>query len=85
MIRIMIWIIIRIMIWMMIYVWELQEKARRSADLSQNLDATRARLQGQLRRKEAKNNRLIVQIKVRGHSRMKVRGHSSTGGLESSP
>uniref|UniRef100_A0A3B5KJE4 Outer dense fiber protein 2 n=1 Tax=Xiphophorus couchianus TaxID=32473 RepID=A0A3B5KJE4_9TELE len=34
-----------------------------SADLSQNLDATRARLQGQLRRKEAKNNRLIVQIK----------------------
>uniref|UniRef100_M4A1Q8 Outer dense fiber protein 2 n=1 Tax=Xiphophorus maculatus TaxID=8083 RepID=M4A1Q8_XIPMA len=40
-----------------------KEKARRSADLSQNLDATRARLQGQLRRKEAKNNRLIVQIK----------------------
>uniref|UniRef100_A0A3P9NGH8 Outer dense fiber protein 2 n=1 Tax=Poecilia reticulata TaxID=8081 RepID=A0A3P9NGH8_POERE len=40
-----------------------KENARRSSDLSRNLDATRARLQGQLRSKEAENNRLVVQIK----------------------
>ncbi|PWA24036.1 hypothetical protein CCH79_00019127 [Gambusia affinis] len=41
-----------------------KEKARRSVEMSQNLDATRAHLQSQLRRKEAENNRLIIQIKT---------------------
>uniref|UniRef100_A0A3Q2CL95 Outer dense fiber protein 2 n=1 Tax=Cyprinodon variegatus TaxID=28743 RepID=A0A3Q2CL95_CYPVA len=37
--------------------------AKSSADLSRTLESTRAHLQGQLRSKEAENNRLSVQIK----------------------
>ncbi|XP_041825438.1 outer dense fiber protein 2 [Melanotaenia boesemani] len=40
-----------------------KENAKSSADLSKSLESTRAHLQGQLRRKEAENNRLSVQIK----------------------
>ncbi|TDH01775.1 hypothetical protein EPR50_G00166160 [Perca flavescens] len=37
--------------------------AKSTADLSKSLESTRAHLQGQLRNKEAENNRLTVQIK----------------------
>ncbi|XP_076614989.1 outer dense fiber protein 2 [Chaetodon auriga] len=40
-----------------------KDNAKSTADLSKNLEATRAHLQGQLRSKEAENNRLTVQIK----------------------
>ncbi|XP_047227770.1 outer dense fiber protein 2 isoform X3 [Girardinichthys multiradiatus] len=40
-----------------------KEKAKSSADISRTLESTRAHLQGQLRSKEAENNRLSVQIK----------------------
>ncbi|KAM9841740.1 outer dense fiber protein 2 [Aulostomus maculatus] len=40
-----------------------KDNAKSTADLSKSLDSTRARLQGQLRSKEAENNRLTVQIK----------------------
>lgn len=42
----------------------LQDNAKSTADLSKTLETTRAHLQGQLRGKEAENNRLSVQIKV---------------------
>uniref|UniRef100_A0A3Q2GE98 Outer dense fiber protein 2 n=1 Tax=Cyprinodon variegatus TaxID=28743 RepID=A0A3Q2GE98_CYPVA len=42
---------------------EKQVNAKSSADLSRTLESTRAHLQGQLRSKEAENNRLSVQIK----------------------
>lgn len=35
-----------------------------TSELSKSLESTRAHLQGQLRNKEAENNRLSVQIKV---------------------
>lgn len=41
-----------------------QENAKSTAALSKSLESTRAHLQGQLRSKEAENNRLAVQIKV---------------------
>lgn len=41
-----------------------QDSAKSTADLSKSLETTRAHLQGQLRSKEAENNRLMVQIKV---------------------
>ncbi|XP_041815715.1 outer dense fiber protein 2 isoform X2 [Chelmon rostratus] len=40
-----------------------KDNAKSTADLSKNLETTRAHLQGQLRSKEAENNRLTVQIK----------------------
>ncbi|XP_034047580.1 outer dense fiber protein 2 isoform X2 [Thalassophryne amazonica] len=40
-----------------------KENASNTADLTQSLESTRGHLQGQLRQKEAKNNRLTVQIK----------------------
>ncbi|XP_040915573.1 outer dense fiber protein 2 isoform X2 [Toxotes jaculatrix] len=40
-----------------------KENAMSTADLSKSLESTRAHLQGQLRSKEAENNRLTVQIK----------------------
>ncbi|KAM4532147.1 outer dense fiber protein 2 [Fundulus diaphanus] len=40
-----------------------KENARSSAEFSRSVERTRARLQGQLRSKEAENNRLSVQIK----------------------
>ncbi|XP_018557453.1 LOW QUALITY PROTEIN: outer dense fiber protein 2 [Lates calcarifer] len=40
-----------------------KDNAKSTADLSKNLESTRAHLQGQLRGKEAENNRLSVQIK----------------------
>ncbi|KAM6901323.1 outer dense fiber protein 2 isoform 2-T2 [Lycodopsis pacificus] len=40
-----------------------KDNAKSTADLSKSLESTRARLQGQLRSKEAENNRLTVQIK----------------------
>ncbi|XP_028273483.1 outer dense fiber protein 2 isoform X2 [Parambassis ranga] len=40
-----------------------KENSKSTADLSKSLDSTRAHLQGQLRNKEAENNRLTVQIK----------------------
>uniref|UniRef100_A0A672YEQ8 Outer dense fiber protein 2 n=1 Tax=Sphaeramia orbicularis TaxID=375764 RepID=A0A672YEQ8_9TELE len=39
------------------------ENAKSTCDLSKSLESTRAHLQGQLRSKEAENNRLTVQIK----------------------
>lgn len=45
-----------------------QDNSKSTADLSKSLESTRAHLQGQLRSKEAENNRLTVQIKVcQGH------------------
>lgn len=41
-----------------------QDNAKSTAALSKSLESTRAHLQGQLRSKEAENNRLTVQIKV---------------------
>ncbi|KAG5834940.1 hypothetical protein ANANG_G00266870 [Anguilla anguilla] len=41
-----------------------KENARTTAELSKALESTRAHLQGQLRSKEAENNRLAVQIRV---------------------
>ncbi|KAM8744482.1 outer dense fiber protein 2 [Acanthopagrus schlegelii] len=40
-----------------------KDNAKSSADLTKSLESTRAHLQGQLRSKEAENNRLTVQIK----------------------
>ncbi|CAN9504668.1 unnamed protein product [Ophioblennius macclurei] len=40
-----------------------KETVRNTSNISQNLEETRAHLQGQLRRKEAENERLTVQIK----------------------
>ncbi|XP_042251833.1 outer dense fiber protein 2 [Thunnus maccoyii] len=40
-----------------------KDNAKSTADLSKTLESTRAHLQGQLRSKEAENNRLAVQIK----------------------
>ncbi|KAM7369429.1 hypothetical protein PAMP_013698 [Pampus punctatissimus] len=40
-----------------------KENAKSTADLSKSLESTKAHLQGQLRSKEAENNRLAVQIK----------------------
>ncbi|XP_026153235.1 outer dense fiber protein 2 isoform X3 [Mastacembelus armatus] len=40
-----------------------KKNAKSTADLSKNLESTRAHLQAQLRSKEAENNRLTVQIK----------------------
>ncbi|XP_047425692.1 outer dense fiber protein 2 [Mugil cephalus] len=40
-----------------------KKNAKSTADLSKSLESTRAHLQGQLRSKEAENNRLTVQIK----------------------
>ncbi|KAF3702450.1 Outer dense fiber protein 2 Cenexin Outer dense fiber of sperm tails protein 2 [Channa argus] len=40
-----------------------KDNAKNIADLSKSLESTRAHLQGQLRSKEAENNRLAVQIK----------------------
>ncbi|XP_029371265.1 outer dense fiber protein 2 [Echeneis naucrates] len=40
-----------------------KDNAKSTADLSKTLESTRAHLQGQLRTKEAENNRLTVQIK----------------------
>ncbi|XP_035810565.2 outer dense fiber protein 2 isoform X4 [Amphiprion ocellaris] len=40
-----------------------KDSAKSTADLSKSLESTRAHLQGQLRSKEAENNRLTVQIK----------------------
>lgn len=40
-----------------------KDNAKNTAELSKNLESTRAHLQGQLRSKEAENNRLTVQIK----------------------
>uniref|UniRef100_A0A8C4ESN9 Outer dense fiber protein 2 n=2 Tax=Dicentrarchus labrax TaxID=13489 RepID=A0A8C4ESN9_DICLA len=40
-----------------------KDNAKSTADLSKSLESTRAHLQGQLRSKEAENNRLTVQIK----------------------
>ncbi|XP_054468269.1 outer dense fiber protein 2 isoform X2 [Anoplopoma fimbria] len=40
-----------------------KDNAKSTADLSKRLESTRAHLQGQLRNKEAENNRLTVQIK----------------------
>ncbi|TMS08010.1 outer dense fiber protein 2 isoform X1 [Larimichthys crocea] len=40
-----------------------KDNAQSTADLSKSLESTRAHLQGQLRSKEAENNRLTVQIK----------------------
>ncbi|XP_026196052.1 outer dense fiber protein 2 [Anabas testudineus] len=40
-----------------------KDNARSTADMSKSLESTRAHLQGQLRSKEAENNRLSVQIK----------------------
>ncbi|XP_030006328.1 outer dense fiber protein 2 isoform X1 [Sphaeramia orbicularis] len=40
-----------------------KENAKSTCDLSKSLESTRAHLQGQLRSKEAENNRLTVQIK----------------------
>ncbi|XP_078127042.1 outer dense fiber protein 2 isoform X1 [Sander vitreus] len=40
-----------------------KDNAKSTADLSKSLESTRAHLQGQLRNKEAENNRLTVQIK----------------------
>lgn len=46
----------------------MQDNAKNTNELSKNLESTRAHLQGQLRSKEAENNRLTVQIKVcHGH------------------
>uniref|UniRef100_A0A3Q3JZE5 Outer dense fiber protein 2 n=1 Tax=Monopterus albus TaxID=43700 RepID=A0A3Q3JZE5_MONAL len=42
---------------------EKQNNTKSTADLSKNLESTRAHLQGQLRNREADNNRLTVQIK----------------------
>lgn len=41
-----------------------QEHVKTTSELSKSLESTRAHLQGQLRNKEADNNRLSVQIKV---------------------
>lgn len=41
-----------------------QEHVKTTSELSKSLESTRAHLQGQLRNKEAENNRLSVQIKV---------------------
>ncbi|XP_010786874.1 outer dense fiber protein 2-like, partial [Notothenia coriiceps] len=51
-----------------------KDNAKSSSDLSKSLDSTRAHLQGQLRSKEAENNRLTVQIKnlERAASQQKV-------------
>lgn len=43
-----------------------QDNAKSTTALSKSLESTRAHLQGQLRSKEAENNRLTVQIKVCG-------------------
>lgn len=48
----------------MYFVLATQHNAKSAADLSKSLESTRAHLQGQLRSKEAENNRLSVQIKV---------------------
>ena len=42
----------------------MQDTAKTSGELTRALESTRAHLQGQLRSKEAENNRLAVQIKV---------------------
>ncbi|KAK1884253.1 Outer dense fiber protein 2 [Dissostichus eleginoides] len=51
-----------------------KDNAKSSSDLSKSLESTRAHLQGQLRSKEAENNRLTVQIKnlERAASQQKV-------------
>ncbi|KAK5852444.1 hypothetical protein PBY51_023913 [Eleginops maclovinus] len=51
-----------------------KDNAKSSSDLSKSLESTRAHLQGQLRTKEAENNRLTVQIKnlERAASQQKV-------------
>lgn len=41
-----------------------QDHVKTTNELSKSLESTRAHLQGQLRNKEAENNRLSVQIKV---------------------
>ena len=46
-----------------LYLW-VQDNAKTSGELTKALESTRAHLQGQLRSKEAENNRLAVQIKV---------------------
>ncbi|XP_053329375.1 outer dense fiber protein 2 [Spea bombifrons] len=40
-----------------------KDKAQKASELSKSLDATKAHLQGQLRSREAENNRLTVQLK----------------------
>lgn len=55
----------------------MQDNAQSTADLSKSLESTRAHLQGQLRSKEAENNRLTVQIKV-CHGLSSTRHHLST-------
>lgn len=42
----------------------LQEKIKSAVNLTKSVDLTRAHLQGQLRNKEAENNRLTVQMRV---------------------
>lgn len=42
-----------------------QEKTKSAVNLTKSVEATRAHLQGQLRNKEAENERLTVQLRVR--------------------
>lgn len=41
-----------------------QEKIKSAVNLTKSVEVTRAHLQGQLRNKEAENNRLTVQLRV---------------------
>lgn len=53
-----------------------QDKSKSTTDLSKSLESTRAHLQGQLRSKEAENNRLTVQIKVCQGQDLSVLAHA---------
>ena len=44
--------------------WPSQENIKSAVQVNKSVEATRAHLQGQLRNKEAENNRLTVQLRV---------------------
>lgn len=44
--------------------WSSQASIKDAVHMSKSVEATRAHLQGQLRSKEAENNRLTVQLRV---------------------
>lgn len=44
--------------------WSSQENIKSAVHVTKSVEATRAHLQGQLRNKEAENNRLTVQLRV---------------------
>lgn len=44
--------------------WPSQENIKTAVHMTKSVEATRAHLQGQLRNKEAENNRLTAQLRV---------------------